>query len=142
MNRQLPYWGRVTVVDHINRQNAFLGSFLLLVGGVAYLLNSWSLFPPPYLWIRITIPLLLLIGFVGGVLRRKPLLILGQIGGWFFLLVVIRVALPDWDDYWHAGKQIPTGGSELLRVIVLFAIAVLLLVCLYSRRLQQPAPSH
>jgi hypothetical protein len=130
----------VTVVEQSNRQRVILVGLLLLVGGVAYLLNSWSLFPPLYIWIRIAIPLLLLVGFVGGVLRRRPLLIVGRIGGWFFLLVVIRVALPDWDDYWKAGKQIPTGGYELLRVMFLFALAILVLICLHSRRLQPPAP--
>jgi hypothetical protein len=125
-------------VDRISRKKGIvLGSLLLLVVGVAYLLNSPLIFPQPYIWIRIAVPLLLLGGFLGGVLGAKPLLIAGRIGGWFFLLVVIRYSVvSDWDASFEAGR-VPHGGShDTLWIVLELAAALLVLLCIHSRTLR------
>lgn len=103
------YVNGAIAVNSNNLRRVLLGALLLDICGIAYLLNSWSLMQPPYFWIRLAIPSLLAAGFVGIVLNVKFLQIAGKVGGWLFLLVVLRVAVPDWDAYSEAGKNLPRG---------------------------------
>jgi len=108
-----------------------LGALLLQTVVVIFFFSPLSnFFPTLHLWIRIVIPALLLIGFAGGALNIKHLLLLGKVGGWCFLLYVLATTIPDPEYYWEHDLEIPGNQYVLLRALILWAVGLSILVCL------------
>jgi len=72
--------------------------------------------------------MLLLIGFIGALLRMRFLLLVGKISSWIFILYAIA-DVPDPEDLRMTGTQYPSGAYVLVRVVLLSALAIALFIC-------------
>jgi hypothetical protein len=116
------------------RRARLLGSLLFPITVAVCALNVPGFFWEPLpLWFRITIPGLLIAGFVGTVVRSRILRVVGWIGiAWFTLLVLYIAALTD--DYilrgTHAGlPNVPSAAAFVWRILLFLGISVLLIIC-------------
>jgi hypothetical protein len=80
-----------------------------LIAAIAVLLTPWSGFFPDLLaWPRIVLPVFLLAGFLGAVLRVRVLLAVGKLSIWLFLLYSLG-SIPDPEELRAAGTlEYPT----------------------------------
>jgi hypothetical protein len=120
------------------RRARLLGSLLLLIAVAVYALNVPGFFWEPLpLWFRITIPGLLIAGFVGTLVYSRILRVVGWISiAWFTLLVLYIVALTD--DYIFRGTpaglpNVPNAAAFVWRILLVLGISVLLII--FFRRL-------
>lgn len=81
-------------------------------------------------------PILLAFGVVGCALKINLLKIFGKVGAWAFMLLVIRDAIPDPDDYFVAGKNVPSGAFGLIRIVLLAGTAISIIALLQIHRFQ------
>jgi len=113
-----------------NKRPIGLSILCLIILGVIYILNdfdiSFRLLP---LWIQISIPALLIIGFLGCLLKRRIFSIFGMIGSLLFVMLVVLMGYPDRDHYSFYDLQYPGGAYVLTRFLFLLSVAVSLLVC-------------
>jgi hypothetical protein len=127
------------VVESNNQRRFWLILLSLLIAGSAALLMPYfGVFPHLYVWPRVLLLALLLIGLAGSIWRMSPLLILGKIGGWIFVLYGFA-GLPEPEDLPYSSS--PKHGAALLegRYVLFAVVAVGLLLC-FSRlgRLHRP----
>ena len=119
------------VATNDSRRARLLSSFFLLVAIAVCALNVPGFFWEPLpLWFRITIPGLLVAGFVGALLRSRALRIVGWIGiGWFTLLLFYLAVLTD--DYIFRGApgapNVPSAAAFSWRILLFVATSVLLM---------------
>jgi hypothetical protein len=127
-------------VEINNQRKWLLGVLLVLIAGVTCLLNLQSMFFEPVgPWVRIAIPILLSVGFVGSVLGNKSLRLVGWVAIALCALFLLTGAAPG-EDYTLGGPDSPAGPSPhfvsgwlvLCRVAVFLALVVSLIVCFKS----------
>jgi hypothetical protein len=101
----------------------------LLIVASAVLLTPWlGFFEYLYLWPRIALPALLLVGLAGAVWRMKPLLVVGKMGAWAYILYAVA-NVPEPEDLRYAGILRYPIGSVAPRFLLLLAVAVAMLIC-------------
>jgi hypothetical protein len=115
---------------------------VLLVVITISLLNSSLMFPLPYLWIRISIPLLLVFGLIREVYTAKWLSLIGgtlaNLGAWLLLITVVRYSvIGDRDAYIEAGKMLPRGPAHAFEVFIQLAIAAMTIVWTHARSMMR-----
>ena len=114
------------------QRNLLLGALLFLTAGVTTLLNVPQLFfEPLFMWARVGIPILLVIGLVGTFLELRLLRLAGWMGIGLFVLVVLVTAIPG-EDFTFGSSNPPVavnGWFLFVRLLALVAVALLMAVC-------------
>jgi hypothetical protein len=122
----------LAVID--KRRARLLGGFLLLVAVAACALNVPGFFwEPMTLWLRITIPGLLIAGLVGTLVGSRILRVVGWVGIALFTLLVLFIAFLT-DDYIFRGTpaglpNVPSATAFAWRILLFLANSVLLITC-------------
>ena len=121
----------------VNRRNLLLGWLLVLMALATCLLNIPGLFFEPLAdWVRILVPALFAIGFVGTSRRNKLVRSVGWIGVLLFGLVMLTAVLPG-EDYTLGGPSAPLGALPhlpshslvVIRLLAFLAVVAGLMVC-------------
>jgi hypothetical protein len=109
--------------------SSYLSVALLLISTAAIVaVSPWSnLFPKLFSWVQVAIPLLLLIGCIGGVLQQKFMVSVGIAGCWLFIALIVATITPDEEYYFFHSQALPSKDFLIVRLIALTALALLLL---------------
>src|SRR5262249_35819084 len=116
-----------------------LGCLLVLIAATALLLNIPGLFFEPLkLWARIGAPILLAAGFIGALLRNKPLRFIGWAGIACLIVLFLGTLMPG-EDYTLGGPNDPpmaaphlvSGAYVVYRLVGFSALSVALIICFH-----------
>lgn len=112
-----------------NRKRVVGLSTLCLLILVTVFMLRFDAFLSLNVWIIISISPLLIVGFVGCMLKQRALSIFGIVGSILFLLSVIITCVQWPEDYGFIGLEFPGNDHVLVRLVLLLSVAVSLLVC-------------
>ena len=124
----------------------WLGGYLLPVAAAICEMNIPGFFWEPFaLWLRIAIPVLLSVGFVGTLGGSGVLRVVGWIGILAFTVLVTCLTFLS-DDYIAEGTpeglpNVPHAGAFAWRILLFLASTILLIVCFKRMARASTAPN-
>ena len=118
-----------------NRQWVIAG-WVTVVAGIAALLNSPLIFPTPPPWVRILVPLIVLVGAAAEFHHKARYgMWVSIIGAWLFALdVFFETVIGDREAYIAVGQFPPHSLSHSVNFLVQLAFVVVVLSWVYWRK--------
>jgi hypothetical protein len=111
---------------------------LLILASIILLIPSMEFFPHISIVPRIVLPLLLVAGLAGAVLRKNYLLLIGKVGVWILILYGIA-GLPEPEDLPYSGHLKYGVAFIELKYVLFLLVAAGLWACFWRLgRLQRP----
>ncbi len=132
------------IAENDKQRARLLGAYLLLVAAAICEMNVPGFFWEPFsLGVRITIPVLLVVGWVGTLRGIGLLRAVGWVGIVAFTLLVVCIVFLS-DDYIAEGTpdgppNVPHAGAFAWRIVIFLASSVALIVCF--KRLARLSPA-